>query len=300
MTSRASDAQAGYRRVQSKERARHEGPLSEAVAAFKGFLPMSRSRFDARLGRGLADAARLGSGFFLAGFPARRALGAELVIDVDPRGIEHRLEHRLAQGGRVHLIRDRFLGAGDWTPLLSRVRSSSTYREVAEIVEAGLDYRRTRAYRAALERAGGPQPVNRNFVALSSPERVEAYFRKTAELCRSIREHGIERRSNRGGNMPGGPASWGVRLPWVELGEVDIGVAIGVGGEILRFASGKHRTAAAQSLGLASMPVEVRLVHADWLRRMMENRRSSPVEALIEGVRALDLGRAPPQSGAPA
>ncbi len=298
MTSRASDARAGYRRVQSKERARHEGPLSEAVAALKGFVPMSQSRFEDRLARGLAEADRLGRGFFLGGFPARRALGARLLIHVDPRLIEHRLEHRVAEGNRVYLIRDRFLGAGDWTPLLTRVRSSSTYREVAEIVEAGFDYRRTRAYRTALERAGGPQPVNRNFVTLNSSERVETYFRQTADLCRSIREHGVKPRSEHGSRMSGG--SWRVRLPWVELGEVNIGVAIGENGEILRFASGKHRTAAAQSLGLPSMPVEVRLVHAAWLRRIIENGRSSAIEALIEGVRSLDLERRPMRAGTPA
>lgn len=284
-------AHAGYRRVQSKERSRHEGPLSEAWAALRGVLPLRHAAFEKRLAQGLAEAERLGSGFFLGGFPARRALGADLVIEVDPRRIEHRLEHRVAEGEHVYLIRDRFLGAGDWSPLLTSLRNASTYREVEEIVQAGLDYRETRAYRMALERAGGPNPVNRNFVALSSPERVATYFRLTAELCRSIRERGVERRSARGRCLSASPRSAAVRLPWVEWGEADIGAAVGPDGTIYRFASGKHRTAAAQALGLESMPVEVRMVHAGWLRALMRDGTASTVEALVEGVRALDLAR---------
>jgi hypothetical protein len=287
----SADAEPGYRRVQSKERSLHAGPLGEAWAALKGTLPLGRDAFGRKLAGALDEAARRGSGFYLGGFPARRALGARLVIDVDPRRIEHRLEHRVAEAGRIYLIRDRFLGAGDWSPLLTRVRSASTYREVEEIVKAGLDYRETRAYREALEKANGANPVNRNFVALNSTERVETYFRQTAELCRSIRERGVERRAAVGRRFGGNPKALSVRLPWVEWGEADIGAAVGADGTIYRFASGKHRTAAAQSLGLSSMPVEVRMVHADWLGARMREGANSPVEALVEGVRALDLRR---------
>jgi len=291
MTRAAAATASGYRRVQSSERSLHAGPLGEAWAAFQGLLPLGREAFGRRLAAALSEARRRGSGFYLGGFPARRALGPELLIEVDPRLVEQRLEHRVAEGSRVYLVRDRFLGAGDWNPLLTPLRSASTYREVEAVVRAGLDYRATDAYRSALERAGGAHPLNRNFVALDSPERVDTYFKQTAELCRSIREHGVRRRSAQGRHVSGNPRTLSVRRPWVEWGEADIGVAVGADGTIYRFASGKHRTAAAKSLGLPSMPVEVRMVHADWLGAGMRAGAATPLEALVEGVRGLGLPR---------
>lgn len=281
-----SDAPLPYARLASGERLQFERPLVEAIFDFQRLFPLSRARFDRQLDRALAEAARLGTGFSIGGFAARRALGPALLVDIDPQELTKRLDHRFRQGERVFNIRNRFLGAGDWGPLLRGTGNSGTHREVVEIVAAKFDYRATKAYHEAMERASGPKPIKRNFVALSSPAKVEAYFRATAELCRSVHDNGVVRRGEFGWRLarPGGNS---VRLPWVELGEVDIGVAIGPTGTLYRFASGKHRTAAAQALGLKSMPVEVRMVHAEWLRRHMEETGLSPSEALLHGIRYL-------------
>lgn len=282
-----SDAAAGssaYRRPTSGERQLAEHPLLEGITALQRLLPLSQARFERRLARAMAEANRRGNGFYLAGFAARRALGRELWIDIDPAMLERRLEHRFWLDGQVRIIRDRFLGAGDWTPLLSRLHRSTTHREVAEVVEAGLDYRATPMYAKALNRARGPKPMRRNFVRLSSPDKVEAYFRQTAEMCRSIEEFGLMRRSDYGRRLSSF-ARPSIRLPWVEFGELDIGVAIGARGELYRFASGKHRTAAAQALKLTSIPVEIRLVHADWLARQMAESGRPPLDALLDAIR---------------
>jgi hypothetical protein len=274
-----------YSRLTSGERQLAEHPLREGISGLRRLLPLSPKGFERRLERAMAEAVRHGAGFYLGGFAARRALMRELWIDIDPAVLERRLEHRFRKDGRVHMIRDRFLGAGDWTPLLRRLERSSTHREVAEVVEAGFDYRATRSYARALERARGPKPVRRNFVRLSSPDRIEAYFRQTAEMCRSIEAFGLLRRSDYGRRLSSFSRP-SVRLPWIEFGELDVGVAIGAGGEFYRFASGKHRTAAAQVLKLASIPVEIRLVHADWLRQQMETGLG-PLAALRRGIEAL-------------
>jgi hypothetical protein len=283
--SRAAAGSSAYRRLTSGERQLAEHPLLEGITALQRLLPLSEARFDRKLGVALAEARRRGTGFFVAGFAARRALGRELWLDIDPAVLERRLEHRFRQDGRVQVIRDRFLGAGDWSPLIRRLNRSTTHREVAEVVNAGFRYRETPSYVKALERARGPKPMQRNFVRLSSPDKVEAYFRQTADMCRSIGELGLMRRSAYGRRLASF-ASPSVRLPWVEFGELDIGVAIGAEGELYRFASGKHRTAAAQALKLTSIPVEIRLVHVEWLARHMEGGLS-PLAALRFGVEAL-------------
>ena len=235
----------------------------------------------------MAEAGRRGVGFYLGGFAAQRALASKLWIDIDPAMVDKRLQHRFRHEGRACNVREKFLGAGDWTPLLRRLDRSSTHREVTEIVQAGFDYLATSSYRNALARARGPKPMQRNFVLLSSPAKVEAYFRQTAEMCRSIQDIGLFRRSDYG-RRPTGLAGPSVRLPWIEFGEVDIGVAIGAAGELYRFASGKHRTAAAQALNLPSMPVEIRMVHGDWLARQMAETGLAPVGALAFGIERLN------------
>lgn len=267
---------------------RKKGQLARAIAAVTALKPLGRRAFERRLEAALAVAAASDGGFFLENFAARRALGRKLLITVDPVAIAHRLPHRVSSDGRTAYYEDRFIGAGDWRSVLERVDSSSTYREMAQIVAADLDYARTAAYREALKRAGGPRPVERNFIALRSPERVESYFRYCAELCRSIEEHGVVRRQE-------APRTTGLfgnlmaRRPWVEMMEADIGVAIGPMGEIYRFSCGKHRTAAAQALRVKTMPAEVRLVHVAWLQAQIDRSGLSPVQALLRGVRSLGL-----------
>ncbi|HUF43863.1 MAG TPA: hypothetical protein VMN43_00840 [Aestuariivirgaceae bacterium] len=286
--SQAGAKPVAYRRLSGGERQLVESPLLEGLTALRRLLPLGINQFERRLGRAMAEAARRNAGFYLGGFAAQRALAGELWIDIDPAMVDRRIDHRLRHDGRAYNIRERFLGAGDWTPLLRRLERSSTHREVAEIVQAGFDYRATSSYRKGLDRSRGPKPMRRNFVLLSSPAKVEAYFRQTAEMCRSVQQLGILRRSSYGWR-PASFATPSVRLPWIEFGEVDIGIAIGPAGELYRFASGKHRTAAAQALKLKSMPVEIRLVHADWLARQMASTGLGPVAALRCGIETLSL-----------
>lgn len=278
----------GYRRWQRGERERLDRPLQEAMAELRRLLPMGNRRFERLLGSAVADAVRRGSGFYLGGFAAKRALASRLVIDIAPSLLEHQLDHRVRQGTRAYSVRDKFVGAGDWTPLLHELRRSLTHREVIEIVAANYRYRDTRTFRRALDRSGTARPVKRNFVALSSPAKVERYFLQTTEMCRSIEQSGLSRRSDHRWRIAS-LARPLVRLPWLELGEVDIGVAIGAAGELYRFASGKHRTAAAQALKLPSMPVEIRMVHGEWLARQMAETGLAPVAALAFGIDTLAL-----------
>ncbi len=266
--------------------ARRAAGLRGAADGLRPLLPLSREWLDKRIAGALAEAVRAGSGFYLGSFAVRRTLADAAVLHVSPRSIERRLRHRVADAGGVRIIRDRFLGAGDWGALLDRLDTSSTYQEVREVVEAGLDYRQTNAFQLALERAASGHPLCRNYVALKTPDLVDRYFRSIVDLVRSVTEAGIVRRAEyrRVSHIFD---NCRVRPPWIEAVESDIGVAIGPGGEIYRFASGKHRMAIAQALSMGSMPVEVRMVHADWLQRQVEASGLRPVAALERGLQAL-------------
>jgi hypothetical protein len=170
--------------------------------------------------------------------------------------------------------------------MVESVTESATHRDVTEIIEADLDYRSTGAYRKALRRASGRKPVRRNFIALKTPHLVERYFLHVTDLCRSIRGRGILPRT-RFRQFSHAFKNPRVRLPAVELAESDIGISVGHDGELCHFGPGKHRIAAAQALGLGSVPVEVRLVHLAWLQRQISIFGPNPVEALLAGIQRL-------------
>lgn len=266
-----------------------QSATARALATLKALLPLRRRDFEGRLAEALREAAESGSGFFLKGFSARRALGSSLVVDINPLRVEKRLYHRLSSAKHVYL-QDRFIGAGSWQSILRPLDASATHCDVQEVVQKQFEYRLTQAYRQAMERSGGPRPIRRNFIALKSPQLVEGYFKEVARLCRSIGESGMRRRAD----CRSAAAAFRnpkMRLPWVELVEGDIGLAIGADGEGYHFGSGKHRIAAAQALKLTSIPVEVRMVHADWLERQIASSGLPPVEALLGGIRSLPLAR---------
>ena len=267
-----------------------QSATSRAIATLKSLLPLARDRFERRFLLALEQAADYPGGFFLEGYAARRALGSTLVIDVDPLRLTQRMRHRSSSPLDREFLQDKFIGSGPWHSRLISISATATHRDVQEVIGADFDYRNTQAYRYALKRAGGRRPVRRNFVALKSPQLVDAYFRQIVTLCRSIRKKGVRRRENfrRMASAFKHPA---VRLPWVELMEADIGIAIGPKGELYHFGSGKHRTAAAQAFGLSAIPVEVRLVHLSWLRSQIAKSGLSPLDALLYGIRSLDLDK---------
>lgn len=256
----------------------------------KALLPLDRGTFERAFSAALLLAEADEGSFHLPDYAARRALGADLLIEVDPRPIADRLKHRAAGSRGMVYLQDRFLGSGDWRSLSRPLSGSATHRDVQEMVLAGFDYRSTEGYKEALARCGSAKPAERNFVALTSPQLVERYFQQVGELSRSIQENGVLRRGVRR-QVVAAFRYPRIRPPWVELAESDIGVAIDANGGLLHFGSGKHRIAAAQALGLTRIPVEVRMVHASWVRRQIDASGLAPTDALVQGIRLLDLAR---------
>jgi len=104
-----------YRQFSAAGRRWRTYPLYEVTCTLRGFLPLSRTGFERRLDGALGEAGRRGRGFYIAGFAARRALGSALVIDIDPGVLREKLQVEFMEGEQVRLVRDKFLGAGEWS-----------------------------------------------------------------------------------------------------------------------------------------------------------------------------------------
>lgn len=257
------------------------------AAQLARLMPLARHGFARRLTAGMAEAERAGDGFFLPRFAAQRALGASLVVNVDPRQLIHKLPDRLEAGGRTLWIGDRFLAAGDWQNLLTPTADTPVSLEVRQIVEAGFDFRATKQFKSALARIKAGKRVRRNFTTLASEAAIVDYFASVAETARSIAAHGVVGRRQFRRSPMQILRYRQVRPIWLEMFEADIGVAVAADGRLVRFGCGAHRTGAALALALESIPVEIRMVHVACLRRWMNMHQCAPIPALLAGIASL-------------
>ena len=193
---------------------------------------------------------------------ARWFFGASLVVWTDPRKLTLRLHDRVRAGEDEIRLSERFLDAADWTDVIGPVVDIAEHGETAELVQYRADYAEMPAFRTMLDRIGKNKPIARYGMRLDSEEKLHAYFRYFLELIDSIKAHGFrDQRSLQGVPVPQGLM---VRGRYSRR-QRDIGAALGEDGRLLRFLGGRHRTAIAQALRLPAIPVEIRLVHADWL-----------------------------------
>lgn len=231
-----------------------------------------------RLGMG-----RLRSGRASAAVPVGAALayfGPGLLLRIWPEQVAFRLPDTIRDAGGPRWTGSAFLDAGDWRDALAPVEHCRVYVEMQELVAADLDWRATPSYRRAKKAAQQGRPVYRSGRPLADPEALKAYFRRCADLIRSLRSHGLLDRRAQAALAFDRPSHRGARPAAKEWAERDVGVAINADGGLVRHLGGRHRWAAVRALGLPLAPVEIRLVHLAWLERAAAETGLPPSRAL--------------------
>lgn len=222
--------------------------------------------------------------------------GDRLVVEIDPGSVTHQFPPNRMIGGRNVSIADYVLGRGSWDGFLEPLDRSVIHREVADVLASGDAFRDTESHAALRERLERGNPAIRNMLPLDSAEKIDRYFEDMLALVASIRSKGYRRRPRYNG-VDSAEAAMAATTPLrpllVELTESEIGMAVDAGGRLVRVGPGNHRMAIARQLGLARVPVEMRLFHVAWVRRAMESA-PGPLHAIGQGVRALSAGRAGP------
>jgi hypothetical protein len=217
---------------------------------------------------------------------ARWFFGDSLVFWTDPAGLTMRLRDKVHDGDKPVRLARRFLDNGDWRRVTTLVAALPEHVETQELVEFGADYPATRTFRRMIRAIRRNRPFRRYRVPLDSEEKVHAYFRYFLALTESIRTHGF-REQNRLAALTPYPG-FDVRGAFA-FRQRNIGVAIGADGGLLRFLGGRHRLAIAQALEVPAVPVELRLVHLDWLAVEVQRRELPPAMALKQWARAISL-----------
>jgi hypothetical protein len=223
---------------------------------------------------------------------ARWYFGDSLLLDIDPARLTARISDYVEDGSGPRWMGAYFLDAADWRHVVAPLARSPIHIEMYELIAADLRFRETDRYRLQAGRVARGRPITRNGLALASIADVDAYWAYCVDLVKSVRDHGLLRR----GKLEAAGRTWlkhrSVRPAGIDAAERDIGVAITAEGQLIRHLGGKHRTAIAQALGFATIPVELRLVHASWLAGEMRRRDVSAHVALPEGAAKLAAIRA--------
>jgi hypothetical protein len=225
--------------------------------------------------------------------------GSRLHLEIDPLRLERRISDWVRDPDGIRWVGTSFLDAADWSAAMTPLGKSPIHREMQEIVAAGKDVRDTRAYRNLLRAIKLGRPSLRNNIKLVSVEAVEAYLHYCRDLIKSMRKRGVVRHSESGAFHRLRVKHWDARSPVHDSTERDIGVAISAEGELIRHLGGKHRTAIAQALKLPSLPVEIRMVHTNWLAGQMQKTGLPAHLALAEGIQSLAANGDSSTSGPP-
>lgn len=259
-----------YKPAQNVPRPLVQRLASSALAPLRG----SRILFPRRLAAALRNAP---AGPPIGNAEARWFFG-NLTFWIDPAVLTSRLHDQVDDGAEKFWLSDRFLDAGDWSALIGSETVLPEHQEMRELVRYRSSFRDAPTYRMLANRAASGQPARRLIMTLDSTEAVDRYFRHYLELIERIEVEGYRDRYELGVYQP--PGGGGRRARLKGQHKRNIGVAIGAKGELLRFLGGRHRTAIAQGLGLPSVPVEARLVHADWLREECRRTGRDPIASL--------------------
>lgn len=217
--------------------------------------------------------------------------GDRLVIEIDPGQVADQFPVQKVINGKPIGFANHLMGRAGWKPHLERLERSTVYREIADLLAHDHDYRATPIYAELKTRVENGKPPVRNLVPLDSIAKLDLYFDKVVELTRSIASSGYKRRPRYKGMESAEEASRfssGIRPVAVELTESEIGVAVGADGSLHRIGPGTHRLATARLLNLPRVPVEVRLFHVQWLRRVIAGQKR-PMQAIFSAIADLGL-----------
>ncbi|WP_227370550.1 hypothetical protein [Halomonas sp. M20] len=160
---------------------------------------------------------------------------------------------------------NQFIWKGEWDRTRYDFRKGSRYRLIDDIWRHQDDLIESASYRRLVQRIaqGNPFRSHQKGILLNTPDKVLAYLNVYIGYMKDMQRDGFDN----------------------TLGKDRLGVAIDRHGRVVKLNRGLHRLAMAQVLGLKTIPVQVRSVHARWWFEVTSGERGEA--ALMKMVEAL-------------
>lgn len=191
-------------------------------------------------------------------------------IEIPPQQLNFRLHDWISGDHGPQHTNDYFICTGDWSAVLTDIKNSSVYLEAQQLYAANLDYVSTEVYQRYLKQLTQGRIHTRNKIALNNPEKINYYFERFVTLFRSIQTHGFMTLAQARKTKDPLSNRSAIRTWRTNYGETNIGIAIGPQGESIVLPGGQHRLAIAAVIGLPVIPAEIRLVHIDWISKVID------------------------------
>ena len=208
----------------------------------------------------------------------RAVMGPRLGVVIRPDATQRTLRSLVEFGGRRFRLDAWFVGFGDWRDVSLPSAEDAVVKAALALKAADFRFHDTPAYAVFRRRLEQGAPVVRNGRPLDSVVRIDSYFADFAALFQSVAQNGV---------LPHKAARR--RFGRFARAQVDVGVAIDADGALLRLPGAQHRFAVAWALG-CDIPAEVRMIHRDRLRAMLDQGPVRAVEAEVR--RIAGAGRA--------
>lgn len=202
-------------------------------------------------------------------------LGQRLVLQIPLEKIRFHMADWLELGDRRLHTSDYFLAYGDLVPARYEMSRLPVLREVQELMAADWQCERTPTYAQLVKAMEQQRPVVRQQIRLDSLEKIQAYFQRFQALHASVVQHGVL--SNKEVAQKLGLES-----------DREIGIALDRDGAVVKLHGGKHRFALAVAHQLKTVPVELRMVHAQALSEVCKTQDCSPVQAIAWLAKSLE------------
>jgi len=246
-------------------------------AAARVAAPLAAAILPWRLNRALSSPQPGKTFASVSGASARWFFGRSLTFWTSPQKLGMRLDTQMSDGGKHRLRSERFIDHSDWSNAVRPEAKLIEHKTMVQLVRYRSAYPEMPVFRELLQRAKKGGPARRLQMHLTTEEMIHAYFRHYLDLIEDIEATGMKDRYALGPYfIPDGKG--GSRLSPHQ--SRNIGVAVAPDNSLVRFLGGRHRLAIAQALGLTLVPVELRLVHADWMLSEVERTGLTPVEAI--------------------
>lgn len=250
-------------------------------------LSLIASYYEKRLDVEIDDALKQLAPFCVLAITAKKLVGNLPLLDAPTAVLATRLHDWVGWRGQSIYTPDYFICATSWENLLTPLKQSAVFSEAVQLKKYAMRFREMPLYNKFIVRIKQGDPPVRNGVMLTSTILLDAYFTRYVRLFESIQAQGLVSQTNKRGFEKMHFSFSGLRSKVSGWFDKDIGVAVGPNGQLVALPGGKHRASIAIVLGLPVVPVQVRMVHVDWLRSLNRSRNLSWQDAILEGVNQL-------------
>lgn len=179
-----------------------------------------------------------------------KALKHKVILNVPPSSIKYLMIDWVKLNDTVLHTSDYFFGSGDWDEIKRDITALHILKEAKEMLQSDWAFRESESYELYTAAIQKGKPLKRQHVVLDSTEKIDTYFLRFQKLHHSIVQHGF--------------------LPHEKLqrsNDYDIGIAIDKDGSFIKLPGGQHRFALAYEMQIESIPVEIRMIHREFLIR---------------------------------